>query len=157
MKKTALSQKHPPAKQEVSPGEKRWKRIVSLVFAFVMPGLPQILRKNQHLLGSILFFFGTGLLISMITMVTGLFIFGDDIRAFDYLYILFTSDLSNAYPTHINPSAPLADKLISIHPPEEPLHVQPFFQALLYFHIIGYLLCAAISLRDQWKFRNPKT
>ncbi len=150
MKKTALSQKSLLSEQDVVPKKTRWKHRASLVLAFVTPGMPQILRRKEHLVGNLLFFFGTGLLISMITMGIGLLI-RDDIRAFDYLYILFRPNLFAAYPTSIKPSAPSADTLIPILPPDEPAHVQPFFQVLLYVHIIGYLLCAFISLREQWK------
>jgi hypothetical protein len=153
MKKTALSQTSLPSEQEVVPKKTRWKRRASLVLAFVTPDLPQILRRKEHLVGSLLFFFGTGLLISMIMMGISLLI-RDDIRGFDYLYIIFRPQLLAVYPTSINSSAPSADTLLPILSPDEPTHIQPFFQELLYFHIIGYLLCAVISFWEQWKLSN---
>jgi hypothetical protein len=151
VKKEKSRQKYAGSGQEVSPWKRRWKPRFSLLFAFVVPGLPQILHRNQPLLGSILFFFGTG---ALITMVISLFISGGDIRAFDFLYAIITTDLSNVYPMHISPSAVSSDKLVPIHPPGEPLLVQPFFRELLYFHIILYIVCASISFWYQWKSGN---
>lgn len=149
MKKTKLRQTYSRSGQKVSPWKRRWKQRLSLLFAFAVPGLPQILRRNQPLLGSILFFFGTG---ALIAMVIGILLSSNPyFRTFDLLYAIIRADLSGAYPMHISPSAVSSDKLVPIHPPGEPLLVQPFFRELLYFHIILYVVCAIISFWVQWK------
>jgi len=118
-----------------------------------MPGFPQILRRKQHLPGSVLFFFGTG---ALIAMMISLVISGGNTRAFDSIYVIASPYLYNAYPTNIHPSAPSADTLVPIHPPGEPSRVQPFFRELWYFHIMLYGVCAAISFWDQWRQKSAE-
>jgi hypothetical protein len=145
--------------EEAPPWVERWKRRSYLLYAFLTPGYPQILSKHKHrvLLGSILCLCGTGALITMIIglLLSGVFLSERDMRTFDPVYaIAMPNFLSVLYPMEVAPSVESAENPGSIHPPNEPLLVQPFFWELLYACIILYVLCAIISFWDQWKSGN---
>jgi hypothetical protein len=138
-------------RQKDHPWMQQWKHRLSLLLALITPGLPQVLGRKQLLLGSILFLFGTGALISIMISV---YISDGDIRTFDAIYAISAPNLSNIYPLHISPSIASSDNLIPIYPEGEPLYDQSFFWELLYTCITLSVFCAIISFWDQWKSGN---
>jgi hypothetical protein len=150
MKKTTFSQKKSHSGQKGSSGDRRWTKLFALLFALLIPGLPQILsRRKHHFLGSLLFFCGTGALISILL---SMFISGDAFQVMDLTYAPAVPNFS--YPGDFIISTEDSDKLIPISPPEEYLFIQPFFWELWYSFIFLYLFCAVISCGDQWRGRH---
>ena len=149
MKKTR-SIHHQAASQSISSTWRvRWKKIEALVTALILPGLPQILKKPR-LPQCLLFMFGTG---ALITLLIGLNLSGEGRRAIDVIYsILFSFDSSNIYPLLLHESVAASGTVLPIHPPGEPMIVQPFFWKLVGAHIATYVFCAILSVWQQWKF-----
>ncbi len=153
MKIVILFQQYIYPGDEAPPWTRRWKRRAVLLLAFITPGFPQVLSKHRLLRGGILFFLGTGVLISL---AIGLFFsYGPNVwRAFDLHYFIVMPDLSSAYPMHLASFVETSDKVMPIHPPGEVFLVYTYFWELLYVFITLYVGCAVISVWDQWKSRR---
>ena len=134
---------------EPSPTVQRWTRRVSLAAAVVVPGLPQILSRKHLFLAGIVFLLGTGAIVNMV--LGPIFLSGDEIKAFDVFYAVAIPNLSNIFPMRIDPGIASSQNLTPILREEELTFVQPLYWELLTVHIILYIGCALISVRDQWK------
>lgn len=135
--------------QELPPWLKRWKRRLSLFFALVVPGLPQILSKKYIVVGSLLFFLGAGALLNMV--IGPLSLSNAEIHTFDSFHAIGIPNFSNIYPMNIDPAVASANNLTPIHPPGKPWFVQRFYRELLFAHILLYIVCAIVSFWHQWK------
>lgn len=140
--------------QKFSPRVRQWMRRLSLLLALVTPGLPQIFSKKHILVGSLLFFFGTGALFNL--AMGPIYLSDADIQTFDVLHAIAIPNLSDLYPLNIAPSVAAATNLTPIHPVGEPWFVQPLYQELLSIHIILYIGCAILSCWHQWKTQKMK-
>lgn len=138
----------------VSPGQEApgWvqqgKRGGAVVLALLAPGLPQILKKKYVFGWGLIFLFGTGALLALLMSLT---ISTAELKAFDILYVIATPNSSAAFPTYVaSPSD--QQQLIPIFPKEG--DIQPFYWEIFTICILLYVVCAVISVWEQWKSGN---
>jgi hypothetical protein len=116
----------------------RWKGRLLFILALLLPGVPQLLRK-QFVVGSLLLVGGSGVILNLL-ICAYLSIFGNVFKSFDLLYTIAMPNVSVAFPNL---------QLLGVEPAYD--FTQPYFWQLLVGHIALYVVCAALSVWQQWK------
>lgn len=133
--------------EKLSPRISRWRRRIVLLIALFIPGLPQMLSKDRVALGAFLGCCGGGALANLI-VISG---FSDSLcQAMDIFYSWSTWAVIDIYPSTIASFVESSESLAPVLPPNTPFFIQPFFREVYIASLVAYVLCAAISVWNQW-------
>lgn len=133
-------------RQKTSP----WKNRFGMFLAFLLPGLPQLLRPQPRLRDGILFLLGVGSLIGWIGFLFLLPIHDAPLENFFWFKI---ADLAEIYPLHLVPAVEAAGTVEPILPADEYLLARvSFFWEFFTVYCVLYAVCAGVSVWNHWKF-----